>query len=202
MAFIKSKPVLLAALRRPAIAELSIVRSLEDSAAWLEANLNVSFLGETDILRVSLDGTEAMELALLVNAVKDAYMEEEVNGQRKLTPPREGRGRLKVELQTNKPRVSVLNPAAVPTQKNLLEKARLVGFVGALGLFLGLFSVCFLESRSHCIRSKDEAAGRASRPHERVALSLISASSRVLQRMPPLPGTPYCQTSPTDSESM
>lgn len=61
---------------------MSLVRSQEDPAAWLEDNLKVSFLEKTDILRVSLDGTEAKELPVLVNAVKDAYMEEEVNAQR------------------------------------------------------------------------------------------------------------------------
>ncbi|MHB1424365.1 MAG: exopolysaccharide transport family protein [Gemmataceae bacterium] len=83
VALIKSRPILLAALRRPAVAELGIIRGHEDPAAWLEENLKVAFLEKTDILRISLDGTEPKELAVLVNAVKDAYMEEEVNEHRK-----------------------------------------------------------------------------------------------------------------------
>ncbi len=82
LALIKSRPIILAALRRPGVSELAIVRSQEDPAAWLEENLKASFLEKTDILRISLDGTEAKELPVLVNAVKDAYMEEEVNAQR------------------------------------------------------------------------------------------------------------------------
>jgi succinoglycan biosynthesis transport protein ExoP len=82
IALIKSRPILLAALRRPGIAELTLIRSQDDPAVWLEENLKVTFLEKTDILRVSLDGTEPKDLAILVNAVKDAYMEEEVNAQR------------------------------------------------------------------------------------------------------------------------
>ncbi|MGH7225728.1 MAG: Wzz/FepE/Etk N-terminal domain-containing protein, partial [Gemmataceae bacterium] len=83
VALIKSRPILLAALRQPGVAELGVVRSKDDPAGWLEENLKVAFLEKTDILRVSLEGTEPKELAALVNAVKDAYMEEEVNGHRK-----------------------------------------------------------------------------------------------------------------------
>jgi capsular exopolysaccharide synthesis family protein len=82
IALIKSRPIILAALRRPGVSELSLIRSQDDPAAWLEEQLKVSFLEKTDILRVSLDGTEPKDLAVLVNAVKDAYMEEEVNAQR------------------------------------------------------------------------------------------------------------------------
>jgi uncharacterized protein involved in exopolysaccharide biosynthesis len=158
VAVIKSRPILLAALQRPGIADLNIVRSHADPAAWLEENLKVVFLGETDILRVSLDGSEPKEQALLVNAVKDAYMEREVNGQRKgeMGLLREGREGLKAELPSNKQRVSILKPAAVPTGKIWLEKARLVGFVGAGGFFLGSFSVCCWEARSHRMRSQED----------------------------------------------
>jgi succinoglycan biosynthesis transport protein ExoP len=82
IALIKSRPIILAALRRPGIAELAIIRSQDDPAVWLEDNLKAAFLEKTDILRVSLDGAEPKELPVLVNAVKDAYMEEEVNAQR------------------------------------------------------------------------------------------------------------------------
>ena len=154
---IKSRPILLAALKRPDVAGLNIVRDREDPVAWLEENLKVAFLGDSDILRVSLDGTEPKEQAVLVNAVNDAYLEE-FNGQRKTKPPlvREGSERSKAKLQSNKQRASVLNPAEVPTNKNMLEKARLVGFVGALGLLFGLFGVCYFEARSYRVRSRGD----------------------------------------------
>ncbi len=82
MALIKSRPILLAALQRPEVADLDLVRTEPDPAAWLEQHLHVVFLEKTDILHVSLDGTNPNELAALVNAVKDAYMEGEVNAQR------------------------------------------------------------------------------------------------------------------------
>jgi capsular exopolysaccharide synthesis family protein len=82
VALIKSRPIVLAALRRPGIGELGIVRDQPDPALWLEEELKVGFLEKTNILRVALDGTNAGELATMVNAVKDAYLEQAVNAQR------------------------------------------------------------------------------------------------------------------------
>jgi capsular exopolysaccharide synthesis family protein len=82
VALVKSRPIVLAALRRPGIGDLGIVREQPDPAVWLEENLKVAFLEKTDILRIALDGTQAKELATLVNAVKDAYLEDGVNAQR------------------------------------------------------------------------------------------------------------------------
>jgi succinoglycan biosynthesis transport protein ExoP len=82
VALIKSRPIIQAALRQPGIDQLNLIRSQPDPALWLEEELKVAFLDKTDILRVSLDGTDPKELADLVNAVKEAYMQEEVNAQR------------------------------------------------------------------------------------------------------------------------
>jgi capsular exopolysaccharide synthesis family protein len=82
VALIKSRPIILAALRRPGIGELAMVRQQPDPVVWLEEVLKAFFLDKTDILRITLDGPNPAELAALVNAVKDAYMEEAVNAQR------------------------------------------------------------------------------------------------------------------------
>lgn len=82
VALIKSRPIVLAALRRPGVGELPSVRVQPDPATWLEQKLSVGFIDKTDILRVGLDGDNPAELATLVNAVVEAYMAEAVNAQR------------------------------------------------------------------------------------------------------------------------
>jgi capsular polysaccharide biosynthesis protein len=160
---IKSKPILQAALQRPGVAELNIVRSYEDPITWLEENLKVTFLGDTDIPRVSLEGTEPEELAILVNAVKDAHMEQGVNGLQtgKPSQTRDGNRHSKVKIQSNQQPVSLQWPAKVSIKKDRIEKARLVCLAGAPGLFLGSFSVCYLEAWSQQIRNKGRDYHRA-----------------------------------------
>ncbi len=82
VALIKSRPILLAALRRPKVGELAVVRQHADPAAWLEDELKAGFIEKTDIIKVSFTGPTRPEAAVLVNAVKDAYLEQGVNAQR------------------------------------------------------------------------------------------------------------------------
>src|SRR5690242_4071549 len=57
VALIKSRPIILAALRKqPALLELGLLREQDDPAGWLEEELKASILENTDILRVSLTG--------------------------------------------------------------------------------------------------------------------------------------------------
>jgi capsular exopolysaccharide synthesis family protein len=82
VALIKSRPIILAALRRPKVSELGIVRAHADPPMWLEDDLKVGFLEKTDIIKLSLSSADPEEVATLVNAVKDAYLEQGVNVQR------------------------------------------------------------------------------------------------------------------------
>jgi polysaccharide biosynthesis transport protein len=82
VALLKSRPILQAALRRSKVGELAMVRKQIDPVAWLENDLKAAFLDRTDIIKVSLTGADPKEVAALVNAVKDAYLEEGVNAQR------------------------------------------------------------------------------------------------------------------------
>ncbi len=83
MALIKSRFVLNAALRRPGVGELSIVRSQKHPVEWLEKVLMIDTYNSPEILRLSIAGDQPQELATLVNAVKDAYLEEVVLAERK-----------------------------------------------------------------------------------------------------------------------
>lgn len=83
MALLKSRFVLNAALRRPGVAELGIVRAQKHPVEWLEKAVTVDTYNSPEILRVSIAGDDPQALATLVNAVKDAYLEEVVLAERK-----------------------------------------------------------------------------------------------------------------------
>lgn len=82
-ALLKSRFVLNAALRRPGIADLQIVRNQKFPLEWLEKAITVDTYNSPEILRISLAGDQPDELAKVVNAVKDSYMEECVLAERK-----------------------------------------------------------------------------------------------------------------------
>ena len=78
LALIKSPHVLMAALRLPKIANLEIVKQEADPLSWLGKKLKVGYVNDSEIMRVSLTAKEPKEVAELVNAVVDAYIEEVV----------------------------------------------------------------------------------------------------------------------------
>jgi len=81
-AIVKMKFVLAAALRKPGIAELQTLRSQIDPIAWLERELRVEFPGGGELMRISLSGENPAEIASIVNAVTEAYLDETVNKER------------------------------------------------------------------------------------------------------------------------
>jgi RNA polymerase sigma factor (sigma-70 family) len=78
LVLLKSRPVLQAALRKPEVAGLAVVRGKADPVAWLEKNLAAVFLEDSGVLRVSVAGGSAEERAALANAIANAYLEEVV----------------------------------------------------------------------------------------------------------------------------
>jgi len=77
-----TKPVLAAALRRPDVAKLAVVRKQSDPEAWLKARLVLWLDEKTGSLRVSLaDGTRR-EQAIVVNAVVEARLHHEATERR------------------------------------------------------------------------------------------------------------------------
>lgn len=73
---IRSPFVLSAALRRPGVAQLDTVREQADPVGWLEKNVQVSFPAQSEVLRIALSGENPSDLPVIVNAVKEAYVEE------------------------------------------------------------------------------------------------------------------------------
>lgn len=77
---IKSRLVLMAALRKPGIASLAICeREKNDPITWLQDELNVFFPGDSEIMEVSLTDNQRTEVAQVVRAVVDAYLSEIVD---------------------------------------------------------------------------------------------------------------------------
>ncbi len=79
IALIKSRLVLNAALRQPKVAELAAVRQEADPIGWLEKELKVSGAASPEILTVVMQGGDAAELKVIVDAVVAAYLQEIVN---------------------------------------------------------------------------------------------------------------------------
>ena len=76
-ALIKSRLVLSAALRDDAVAKLSSIKNRSDRVAWLEQNLQVTNLANSELLQVALrSGTECSneDQVAIVNAVVRSYM--------------------------------------------------------------------------------------------------------------------------------
>ncbi|MEZ6063083.1 MAG: AAA family ATPase [Planctomycetaceae bacterium] len=81
--FLKSRPVLTAALRAEGVAETKTLRDVRFPVEWLEDKLDVAEDLSPEFVRISLAGEYPDDLALVVDAVKDAYLDEVVYNERK-----------------------------------------------------------------------------------------------------------------------
>lgn len=72
---VRSRLVLEKALRTPEVERLTMVRREVDAAEWLEKELLVDFPNGSEILVIGLSGDQPEDLAILVNAVADAYLQ-------------------------------------------------------------------------------------------------------------------------------
>lgn len=79
---ITSHFVLNAALRKPGVGDSATLREQPYPIDWLETNLEVGTHRSPEFLKIALTGTRPAELAAIVNAVKDAYLEEVVHAER------------------------------------------------------------------------------------------------------------------------
>jgi succinoglycan biosynthesis transport protein ExoP len=82
VAMLKTKFLLTSALRNPGIASLSVFAGVRDPEEWLQDHLDLSYPENGELLAISLQGpaSQASDLALIVDAVAEAY-KREVLGQ-------------------------------------------------------------------------------------------------------------------------
>jgi capsular exopolysaccharide synthesis family protein len=79
---IKGRLVLTTALAREDVKRLGIVQEQNDPVTWLEDELKVEYQDGSEIMTVSLAGTEPQEQLTLVQAVVKSYEEQVVNAER------------------------------------------------------------------------------------------------------------------------
>jgi hypothetical protein len=79
----KTRLVIAAALLRPDVMGLPVLKDHKDPVAWLEDNLIVDFPNQGDILRVGLRGREQKQLGAIVNAVVEECVRSSLEEQRR-----------------------------------------------------------------------------------------------------------------------
>jgi capsular exopolysaccharide synthesis family protein len=89
IAWVTSRLVLNAALQQQGgsshipVKQLGMIREQPDPVRWLQEKLELQFASGSELLNLCLSGDYPEELADVVNAVKDAYLEEVVNVEHK-----------------------------------------------------------------------------------------------------------------------
>src|SRR6476660_4062645 len=84
LALLKSKFLLTFALRDPGIASLPVFAGVRDPEEWLQDHLDLSYPENGEILAISLQGpaSQANDLALIVDAVAEAYKREVLGNEK------------------------------------------------------------------------------------------------------------------------
>jgi uncharacterized protein involved in exopolysaccharide biosynthesis len=162
LALITSRPVIQAALNPPPakadpikIDHLPLIKQQEDPVEWLGNNLKAELVDNTEILRLSLSARHLQgdpqlndDLKVVVNAVVDAYMDQIVKGEH---------GQQRVLLaDTDKGRVSVIEPAEPATVLDKKARFHEAGSAALVGLFLGAVGMVCLERRNRSIRGRKD----------------------------------------------
>ncbi len=76
--YMLSRSVLTAALRNPQVSECPTLKQVTHPVDWLMGKLDADDSISAEFLKVSLEGEHPRDLALILNAVKDAYLEQAV----------------------------------------------------------------------------------------------------------------------------
>lgn len=79
---ILSQFVIANALNRDAVRKLPIVLEQANPTEWLRSKLRVTFLGDSELMQVSMSDPDKKIIPLLINAVVDTYMVEVVDRER------------------------------------------------------------------------------------------------------------------------
>ena len=80
--FLRSRPVLTSAMRMEGVKETRLMRGKEFPVEWLEEYLDVESDFSPEFIRITLAGEFPEDLAAVVNAVKDVYLDEVVYNER------------------------------------------------------------------------------------------------------------------------
>ncbi|HMP17679.1 MAG TPA: AAA family ATPase [Gemmatales bacterium] len=75
IALIKDPITLASVIRRPEVAQLSIIKEQEEPEEWLMKELRVDFPSGPELMQFTMSGDRPQELKVLVNAVKEVYLQ-------------------------------------------------------------------------------------------------------------------------------
>ena len=78
---LRSKSLLVRAVRSPSISGLSFLRYKSDPVAWLKENLKIDYPNDAELLRVRLSANDPIQAAQAVDAVIHAYFKEFIEKQ-------------------------------------------------------------------------------------------------------------------------
>ncbi len=140
-AYLRTVGVLTAALRNPEVAQTRTLKSVDHPVTWLSKSLLVDEEVSPEFLRVGLAGEYPRDLALIVNAVKDSYLNEVVYNERnerirrlssledsftlldtRVRRAQENIDKLAENLGTGDSRVAILNQGLIQQQLMDLQK--------------------------------------------------------------------------------
>lgn len=76
---IKDLLTLTTAVRRPEVAQLSVIKEQAEPEEWLQKELRVDFPSGPEILQISMTGDRPQELKIIVNAVREVYLQQYVD---------------------------------------------------------------------------------------------------------------------------
>jgi capsular exopolysaccharide synthesis family protein len=80
---LRSHFVLTAALRDPEVAALPMLKAQDDPVRYLEEELQIETADGSELIKPKLSGDDARAIALIVNAIHDAFFSEVVEAERK-----------------------------------------------------------------------------------------------------------------------
>jgi capsular exopolysaccharide synthesis family protein len=81
VALIKSVGVLSEALKTPGVADLPMLVNRSEPIKFLEDEISVTAPMETELLQIRMQGKDAQQLVKIVNAVRQSYLDNIVNGE-------------------------------------------------------------------------------------------------------------------------
>lgn len=140
IAFLKSRHIATAALRIEGVRDCTLLKDMQHPVEWLLEELEVESDLSDEFIRLTLGGEHPEDLALVVNAVKDVYLDEVVFNQRNdrmqrlktlqqtfrerdetVRKNQERIARLAEELNTGDPKLALVNMTLLQEKLRLLQ---------------------------------------------------------------------------------
>lgn len=171
--FIRSRPVLTSAVKVSGVRECRLLADMKHPVEWLEEELVVEGDFSDEFIRITLAGEIPEDLALIVNAVKDVYLDEAVFNARK-----EQIDKLKVLKNTFKQRDDTVRR----NQERIAKLAEQLGTgdpkiaVVSMGLLQEKMQLLQAERRKLNSDIREEEALRAYLKERGLSASQISSS--------------------------